>query len=92
MTCTTLELKRKRESLMSTYRLYRKKYQDSIRSGASPSEIFRSSWFAYELMESFLAAVYNILCNAYSLRDIREIWGTQTLCSRPGPGPKDIER
>lgn len=59
MTCTTLELKRKRESLMSTYRVYRKKYHDSIRSGASASEIFRSSWFAYELMDSFLAAVYN---------------------------------
>nr|CAH7730079.1 unnamed protein product [Callosobruchus chinensis] len=29
MICTTLELKRKRESLMSTSRLYRKKYQDS---------------------------------------------------------------
>nr|CAI5867026.1 unnamed protein product [Callosobruchus analis] len=61
MTCTTLALKRKRKSLMSTYRLYRKKYQDSFRSGASASEIFRSSWFAYELIYSLLAAVYNTI-------------------------------
>lgn len=59
MSCTITELNKKRESLMSTYRLYRKKTQDSVRSSASSSEIFQSSWFAYEFMDSFLAAVYN---------------------------------
>lgn len=59
MNCTILELKKKRESLMSTYRLYQKKTKESVRSGASTSEIFRSTWFAYELMDSFLGQVYN---------------------------------
>lgn len=53
------ELKKKRESLMSTYRLYTKKIKDSIRSGASSDEVFKPTWFAYEFMDSFLGSLYN---------------------------------
>ncbi|KAJ8937238.1 hypothetical protein NQ314_011993 [Rhamnusium bicolor] len=59
MPCTINEFKKKRESLMSTYRLYYKKTKESIRLGAATSEIFRSTWFAYELMDSFLGPIYN---------------------------------
>ena len=44
MNCTIPEFKKKRESSMSTYRLYQKKTKESIRSGASTSETFRSTY------------------------------------------------
>lgn len=44
---------------MSSYRLHQKKTKDSIRSGASTDDIFRSTWFAYDLMDSFLGKIYN---------------------------------
>ncbi|CAK1589268.1 unnamed protein product [Parnassius mnemosyne] len=53
------DLKKKRESLMSTYRLYRKKISDSTRSGSSTDDIFKPNWFAYELMDRFLAPIYD---------------------------------
>lgn len=48
------ELKKKKDSLMSSYRTYRKKVKDSTHSGASSSEIYKPIWFAYETMDSFL--------------------------------------
>ncbi|CAH2012137.1 unnamed protein product [Acanthoscelides obtectus] len=54
------ELKKKeKRSLMSTYRLYRKKILDSTRSGSSVDDIFKPNWFAYDLMDSFLAPIYD---------------------------------
>ncbi|KAF9412979.1 hypothetical protein HW555_002115 [Spodoptera exigua] len=44
---------------MSTYRLYRKKITDSTRSGSATDDIFKPNWFAYELMDSFLAPIYD---------------------------------
>lgn len=61
MGCSVADMKKKRESLMSTYRLYNKKIRDSIRSGVSTDDIYKTTWFAYELMDSFLGAVYNKL-------------------------------
>lgn len=53
------ELKRKRESLMSTYRLHSRKIKESSHSGASTCELYTTNWFAYTLMDSFLGPVYN---------------------------------
>lgn len=43
--CCSWIKKRKRESLISTYTLYTKKIKDSIRSGTSSDEVFKSTWF-----------------------------------------------
>lgn len=50
MNCLISDLKRKKESLMTTYRLIKKKN--------SPS--FRTTWFAFPLMDSFLGENYKI--------------------------------
>lgn len=51
------EIKLKKHSLMSNYRRERKKKEDSIRSGASVSEVYEPIWFAYSRMEAFLLGV-----------------------------------
>lgn len=48
------KLKKKKDSLMSSYRTYRKKVRDSQRSGAGTSEIYKPIWFAFEMMDSFM--------------------------------------
>ncbi|CAH2013464.1 unnamed protein product, partial [Acanthoscelides obtectus] len=38
-----------------------KQKQDSIRSGAGGEDIYKPTWFAYEMMESFLLPVYTCI-------------------------------
>lgn len=54
-------LKKKKESLMSTYRALKKKVLLSKKSGAGSDEIFKPNWFAYDVMDSFL-------CNTGKIR------------------------
>lgn len=49
------ELKRKKESLMASFRLYTKKVKESKRSGDGP---YKPVWFAYEPMRKFLGDKY----------------------------------
>lgn len=53
------DLKRKRESLMSTYRLLRKKVLNSENSGADIDDIYTPSWFAFKTMHAFLWSTGN---------------------------------
>lgn len=53
------ELKKKKDSLMATFRGHKRKKEASIRSGATGSDIYKPIWFAYEIMESFLAPEIN---------------------------------
>ncbi|XP_046976219.1 uncharacterized protein LOC124542299 [Vanessa cardui] len=55
--CTVQELKKKKESLMAAYRGYRTKIKKS-EAPAGKSELYRPTWFAYSLMDSFLGTVY----------------------------------
>lgn len=55
------ELKAKKDSLMATFRGYLRKKQASIKSGASSDDIYNPIWFAYDIMEQFLAPVFH--CN-----------------------------
>ncbi|XP_077297348.1 uncharacterized protein LOC143919042 [Arctopsyche grandis] len=48
------ECKKKKESLMSSYRSYKKKVKDSIHNSAGSSEVYKPIWFAYDVMDSFL--------------------------------------
>nr|XP_026483151.1 uncharacterized protein LOC113391404 [Vanessa tameamea] len=55
--CTVQELKKKKESLMAAYRGYRTKIKKSETPGGK-SEVYRPTWFAYSLMDSFLGTIY----------------------------------
>lgn len=59
LNCTVAELKKKRDSLMTSFRMLLNKRKQSIKSGMSTDEIFKPTWFAYETMEKFLGAVYH---------------------------------
>lgn len=48
------ELKKKRDSLMATYRSHKRRVIASIQSGAAADSVYKPIWFAYELMDSFL--------------------------------------
>ncbi|CAH2208699.1 jg26511 [Pararge aegeria aegeria] len=48
------DLKKKKDSLMSSYRSYKGKVKKSVQSGAGADEIYQPIWFAYEAMDAFL--------------------------------------
>ncbi|XP_045483177.1 uncharacterized protein LOC123688619 isoform X2 [Harmonia axyridis] len=54
------ELKRKRESLMATFRGHSRRKKASMMEGAEGSAVYQPVWFAFNLMESFLGEVYGI--------------------------------
>lgn len=49
------DLKRKRDSLLSSYRSYKTKVKKSLSSGAGADDVYKPVWFAYELMDAFLS-------------------------------------
>lgn len=49
------DLKKKRDSLLSSYRSYKTKVKRSLSSGAGVDDVYKPVWFAYELMDSFLS-------------------------------------
>lgn len=51
---TVTELKKKKDSLMASYRTWLKKVKDTIKSGAGTEDIYKPNWFAYEMMDRFL--------------------------------------
>lgn len=55
-------LKKKKDSLMATFRGHLRKKKASIKSGAGFDEVYKPIWFAFETMDAFLGAVYE--CNA----------------------------
>lgn len=56
--CSITELKKKKDSLMATFRGHLRKKKASIKSGAGANDNYKPIWFAYEYMESFLAQIY----------------------------------
>lgn len=49
------ELKRKKVSLLATFRKLRRQKRESMLNAASPDEVFQPVWFAYDFMEDFLS-------------------------------------
>lgn len=56
---TISDLKKKKETLMGTFRKLNSRVKASSRTGSGTDEIFKPDWFAYELMARFLHSVYN---------------------------------
>ena len=54
--CSIADIKKKKESLMASFRTCLNKMKQSNRSGAGPDDVFRPNWFAFEKMASFLKA------------------------------------
>ncbi|XP_048006247.1 uncharacterized protein LOC125241694 [Leguminivora glycinivorella] len=61
------ELKRKKESLMTSFRIHNKKKNESIKSGMGEDERYTPIWPFYEPLEAFLKGVYecNSVINSY---------------------------
>lgn len=56
--CTTNELKKKKDSLMSTFRKLASKVKGSKMTGSGTADIYKPDWFAYEIMAKFLHGVF----------------------------------
>lgn len=52
------DLKKKKETLMTAFRLNLKKKQASMSSGAGEEDIFKPVWIFYDALESFLRNKY----------------------------------
>ncbi|XP_043269097.1 uncharacterized protein [Venturia canescens] len=52
------ELRRKKDSLMASFRQHARRKQKSLVSGGPATKIYQPSWFAYQAMEDFLFAIY----------------------------------
>lgn len=57
ITCSTNELKKKKESLMATFRPLMKKVKASLGTGTGLDEVYKPTWFAFEKMASFLGGI-----------------------------------
>lgn len=64
------DLKRKKDSLMATYRSHLRKKKASIRSGAVGVDVYQPVWFAFDFMENFLSPVYDYNSEACSVRTV----------------------
>jgi hypothetical protein len=56
--CSVQELKKKKESLMATFRPLLNKVKASMKTGKGADEVYRPSWFAFETMAKFLNGIY----------------------------------
>nr|XP_021187175.2 uncharacterized protein LOC110373991 [Helicoverpa armigera]XP_049692901.1 uncharacterized protein LOC110373513 [Helicoverpa armigera]XP_049695498.1 uncharacterized protein LOC126054322 [Helicoverpa armigera]XP_049701618.1 uncharacterized protein LOC126055626 [Helicoverpa armigera]XP_049701770.1 uncharacterized protein LOC126055649 [Helicoverpa armigera]XP_049704633.1 uncharacterized protein LOC126056258 [Helicoverpa armigera]XP_049705200.1 uncharacterized protein LOC126056410 [Helicoverpa len=66
------ELKKKKDSLMSSYRSYKGKVKKSVQSGAGADEIYQPIWFAYEAMDAFLGDTLKCKKSMNTERGIKE--------------------
>ncbi|XP_028173206.1 uncharacterized protein LOC114362137 [Ostrinia furnacalis] len=90
------ELKKKKETLMSAFRMHFKKKQDSIRSGMGEDEIYKPIWIFYDAMEAFLKGKYTAI-SVISTDEQRAVIGEQTEEETENPSdarnntePKDM--
>lgn len=52
------DLKKKKDSLMSTFRKLASKVRASKKTGSGTDDIYKPDWFAYDKMASFLHGVF----------------------------------
>ncbi|CAK1599482.1 unnamed protein product [Parnassius mnemosyne] len=57
---TVKELKKKKNCLFTQYRFYMKRIKGTSKCRTEANEIYQPSWFAFNLMNSFLCDVYDI--------------------------------
>nr|CAI5823126.1 unnamed protein product [Callosobruchus analis] len=57
--CSVAELKKTKKSLMAMFRQLLNKVKSSLKSGAVRADIFKPSWFAYEIRANFLQPVHS---------------------------------
>lgn len=53
---TIAELKQKKNSLMASFRTYKKRVNQSKRSGSGLVDVYKPTWFAYDIMNQFLGS------------------------------------
>lgn len=69
LNCSVNDLKKKKDSLMSSFRMLLNKKKKCIKSGMGADELFKPNWFAFQTMEKFLAPVYH--CNPTINTEVR---------------------
>jgi hypothetical protein len=52
-------MKKKKGSLMASFRHHLRRKKASIASGASSDDVYHPTWYAYEVMEGFLGSHYD---------------------------------
>lgn len=56
--CTVITLKRKKESLMASFRLLLNKVKSSMKVASDINDVYKPNWFAYGTMANFLEGIY----------------------------------
>lgn len=56
--CSIQDLKKKKDSLMATFRPLSHKVKDSMRTGSAANNVFKPNWIFYEPMAKFLHGIY----------------------------------
>jgi len=56
--CSVKELKKKKESLMATFRPLLNKVKASMKTGNGADDVYKPNWFAFETMARFLHGIY----------------------------------
>ncbi|CAI6358770.1 unnamed protein product [Macrosiphum euphorbiae] len=55
---TIQELKKKKDSLMASFRPLLSKVKSSMKTGSGVDDVYKPNWFAFETMAKFLVSVY----------------------------------
>lgn len=56
--CSVADLKKKKETLMATYRKLLQKVKRSSGTGSGTDDVYKPDWFAFEYMHKFLHGIY----------------------------------
>lgn len=52
--CRVIDLKKKKDSLMASFRFYKKKIRESKHTGSGAGDVYKPTWFAYPILNRFL--------------------------------------
>ncbi|KAF5294027.1 hypothetical protein FQR65_LT10932 [Abscondita terminalis] len=81
ISCTIPNLKRKKDSLMATFRPMINKYKETRKPGTNPEDAYTPTWFAFETMARFLHPFYNpkTTTNGEERNTNRQTWSRESV-------------
>lgn len=77
--CSITDLKKKKESLMATFRPLLNKLKASKKASNSTDEVYTPTWFAFDTMAKFLQGIYQP--RSITNKEVRCIFCYNNLCN-----------
>ncbi|KAF5284098.1 hypothetical protein FQA39_LY17109 [Lamprigera yunnana] len=79
--CTIADLKKKKKSLMASFRPLCRKLKASSKTGSGSEDVYKPTWFAFERMERFLHGV-SVARSTYNSETFDTMWKPRQIGSK----------